>query len=39
MDHARQRCGVIYKESPCLVKFTKVQDKQYRATCGQDNNK
>jgi len=38
LSHARQRCPIIYSESPCLTKFTKVEDKVYQAICGRNNN-
>lgn len=38
LDHARTRCREMYKESRCLVKFTKVEERVYRAICGKDNN-
>lgn len=37
---ARSRCGEIYKDSPCLVKFTKMEEADtYRAICGANNSK
>jgi hypothetical protein len=38
LNHARKRCGELYPDSPCLTKFTKVEDNVYRATCGPNNN-
>lgn len=31
---AKERCPIKYKNSPCLVKFTKVGPQDYHATCG-----
>lgn len=35
---AKKRCREIYKESKCLIKFKKVEENIYRATCGKENN-
>lgn len=34
LNTAKARCPVKYKNSPCLVKFTKVGPQDYTATCG-----
>lgn len=38
LTRARMRCPQIYKNSPCLTKFTKVEERVYRAICGRNNN-
>lgn len=32
--NASKRCGEIYKNSPCLVKFSKIGYNRYLAICG-----
>lgn len=32
---ARQRCGEIYKKSPCLIEFRKRTESDYSAICGK----
>ena len=34
LAQARGRCTQLYKDSPCLVKFVKVEPGIYRAICG-----
>lgn len=34
---ARGRCKELFKESPCLTKFKKMEPETYRATCGKNN--
>jgi hypothetical protein len=31
---ARQRCGAIFPNSPCLIRFTRMEQGRYRAICG-----
>ena len=31
---ASKRCKVKFKNSPCLIKFTKTKERSYRAICG-----
>ena len=31
---AKERCRTWYPNSPCLIKFIKVEDRTYRALCG-----
>jgi hypothetical protein len=33
-ESARKRCPEKFPNSPCLVRFVKVEDRMYRAICG-----
>lgn len=33
---AERRCPTLYPDAPCLTKFTKVEDRMYRAICGDE---
>lgn len=35
LDRARVRCGELYPDAPCVKKFEKVKELQYRVTCGE----
>lgn len=35
LERAKTRCGYYYKNSPCLKRFIKVKELQYRAICGK----
>jgi len=35
LTRAMSRCSYFYKDSPCLKKFIKVKELQYRAICGK----
>lgn len=34
LEAAKVRCGQLYKNSPCLKLFKKIEDKTYSAICG-----
>lgn len=34
IEAAKIRCGELYSDAPCLVKFVKYDIRSYRATCG-----
>ncbi len=34
LDTATNRCAQLYKNSPCLVSFMKLEDNRYHAVCG-----
>jgi hypothetical protein len=36
LEVAQKRCPNIYPNSPCLVKFRKVEELTYWATCGKE---
>ncbi len=38
LQGAQARCHELYKQSPCLTTFTKMEDNVFRAICGKDNN-
>ncbi len=35
LDTAKKRCGEIYKNSPCVVKFIKRTESDYSVICGK----
>lgn len=35
LANAKKRCGEIYPEAPCLVKFEKRGERNFWATCGK----
>lgn len=35
IESAKIRCGEIYPEAPCLIKFEKYAFQSYRTTCGK----
>jgi len=37
MNVASKRCGELYKNSPCLTVFTKIEFQRYYARCGAKN--
>jgi len=36
LQKAHQRCGELYKNSPCVKKFVKVKSNVYRVICTQE---
>lgn len=39
LAHAKKRCGEIYRRSPCLKVFFKVDKQDYKAICGAEDEK
>jgi len=35
LSFSKKRCGEIYKKSPCLKYFWKVEENLYRVICGR----
>ena len=35
LSYAKTRCEQIYKDAPCLKKFTKKEELVYQAICGK----
>lgn len=35
LNRAKKRCREIYKDAPCLKKFTKKSNDAYTAICGE----
>lgn len=36
LQTARRRCGEIWPDAPCLKRFEKTKEGQYRAVCGKN---
>lgn len=36
---AKQHCGELYKDAPCVKKFVKMEPLVYRITCGAADSK
>lgn len=38
LNRSRNRCVMIYLDSPCLIRFDKLGEYRYTAKCGQKRN-
>ena len=36
LERTKEQCGIIYKNSPCVSKFIKYGEKDYRVICSQE---
>lgn len=37
LNYSKERCKIVYPDSPCLTKFIKIESARYMAVCGKPN--